>query len=90
MATAKKKSSKRTVHRISKHAPWAKSKMAEGTITVTVSLEHVFAMLDVLTKRLNKPAIKAKLSEMFAQVIAEEKQGKGKHKKKPARDPNLN
>ena len=92
MATKKKvsKKSKRTVHRIGKPAPWAKSKMAQGTVTVTISLEHVFASLDAVAKRLNNPAIKAKMREMFAQVIAEEaKDGRFK-KKKPARDPNLN
>ena len=58
MATKKKvsKKSKRTVHRIGKPAPWAKSKMAQGTVTVTLSLEHVFAMFDTLSKNLMTPA----------------------------------
>lgn len=93
MATKKKigkNPSKRTVHRIGKPARWSKGKMAHGTVTVTVSLEHVFAALETIGKRLRDPRAKAFLREMFAQAIAEEaKDGRFK-KKKPARDPGLN
>jgi hypothetical protein len=87
VATRKKKIAKKKIARFD--AAWAKTKMAQGTVTVTISLEHVFAAMEAIGKRLNKPAIKAKMSEMFAQVVAEEAKDK-RFKKKPARDPNLN
>jgi DNA-binding protein YbaB len=92
MATWKKvsKKSKRTAHRIGKRAPWVKSKMAQGTVTVTISLEHVFASLAAIGKRLKDPKAKAMLREIFAQAIAEEAKDQRFKKKKPARDPNLN
>jgi hypothetical protein len=93
MATKKKvgkKSSKRTVHRIGKPAPWAKSKMAQGTVTITVSLEHVFAALEALGKNLGHPEFQIMLRSALDQALRQKEQQKHKGKKKPARDPNLN
>jgi hypothetical protein len=85
----KKKSNKRTVHRL-KPAPWAKSKMAQGTVTVTISLEHVIASLAALGKNMRRPEILATLRHMLNQIEADKMAQKGKRKKKPARDPGLN
>jgi hypothetical protein len=84
---AKKKISKKKVAR--RVAPWAKSKMAQGTVTVTISLEHVFAALGAIGKRLDDPQTLEALRRTLDQVMAEKTAKKAK-RKKPPRDPNLN
>jgi hypothetical protein len=78
MATAKKKSSKRTLHRIDKPAPWAKSKIPSGTVTVTISLAHVENIVQAFVKSLRDPKKLAVLQSALQQILAEKTAKKGK------------
>jgi len=86
VATAKKKS-KRTAHRIGKPAPWVKSKIPPGTVTVTISLEHVQNMGQALVKRLRDPESLTVLRSMIDQVLSEKNSKKGKRAGKAKDQP---
>lgn len=87
MATAKKKPSKRTVHRIGKPAPWVKSSIPSGTVTVTISLAHVENMAQAFVKSLRDPKKLAVLQSALQQILAEKTAKKGRRASKAKTRP---
>lgn len=68
----------------------SRASLPAGTVTVTISLEHVFTALRALAKGLEQPANLHALRSMLDQALSQMAQKDQRTKKKPARDPNLN